>query len=407
MYEERTHEFFKKIPFNFNDIDSKIFDLVEIMSHIYFTDIFTKRLKKNKLETSIPVINLTFWNKKKFEIEKLLKWVSEEQFIITFFQRQDNASNQYNCLPLQSFNKTSLFSGGLDSLAGAFYNYNLDSDDDYLGFVNKNEEGTNQRKIAAFYRKVFKSTNEIIILDKPSGKKEYYIQSTRSLLYLALAIFKSHVNGSNEVKLFENGVLSLNPELSNRYTTKTTHPKTIYMFNKLLYDINENLIIKTPFVFKTKGEILNTMDLNFKSQIKDTFTCGQGRTHPERTHKGQCGVCIPCLLRKISLSAFDNEAFDSKYQYDYNCKLKDIPDDNYRKDYEANYAYFKEYSHKIMDRTIFHEIEMRTKYYPFAQEYFTNTDNMLIKFAKEFERFEQKYAPYWYACSLRLLWPST
>lgn len=394
MYEERTQDFFKKILFNFNSIDSKIFDLVEIMSHVYFTDIFTKRSKKNKLDIPVPVINLIFWAEKKSEIEKLLNWVSEEQFNITFIQRADNLSDQYNCLPLQSFNKTSLFSGGLDSLAGAFYNYNSGSNDDYLGFVNKNEEGTKQRKIATFYREVFKSSNEIIIMDKPSGNKEHYIQSTRSLLYLALAIFKSHVNGSNEAKLFENGVLSLNPELSNRYTTKTTHPKTIYMFNKILHDINQNLIIKTPFVFKTKGEILNVMDLNFKSQIKDTFTCGQSRTHPERTHKGQCGVCIPCLLRKISLSAFDNEEFDSKYQYDYNCKLKDIPDDNYRKDYEANFAYFKEYSHKIKDRTIFNEIEMRKKYYPFAHDYIKNTNDMLIKFAEEFERFEQKYAPY-------------
>lgn len=393
MYEDQTIEFFKKINFDFSNIDTKIFDLVEIMSHVYFTDIFTKRFKKNKLKIVIPVIHLDFWQNENEKINTLLKWVSEEKFHITFQQRNNITSSLFNCLHLPSLNATSLFSGGLDSLAGAFYNYTKGSNDDYLGFINKNEEGTKQRKIATFYRGIFKSSSEILIMDKPNGKKEHYIQSTRSLLYLALAIFKSHVNGSNEARLFENGILSLNPELSNRYTTKTTHPKTIYLFNQILSDINENLIIKTPFVFKTKGEILNAMDSNFKSQIKHTFTCGQGRTHPERTHKGQCGVCIPCLLRKISLSAFDNESFDSEYEYDYNLKLQDILDDTYRKDYVANFEYFRTYVNKIKDETIFQELEMRRKYYPFAEDFTKRTHQMMLKFVGEFERFELKYAP--------------
>src|SRR5699024_611185 len=109
--------------------------------------------------------------------------------------------------------------------------------------------------------------------------------------------------------------------------------QTIYLFNKLLEDANLNISIKHPFLFKTKGEIVNNMNHGFLNTIKDTFTCGQGRS-PIKSHKGQCGTYIPCLLRKISLAAYDNEKYDVIYNYPYETKFQDIDDKSYRNDFE-------------------------------------------------------------------------
>ncbi|MGH2236602.1 hypothetical protein ACQ1ZD_15305, partial [Enterococcus faecalis] len=48
-----------------------------------------------------------------------------------------------------------LFSGGLDSLAGAYYNFSNNISSDYVGYVNKSEERTHQVQLQAFYSQIF------------------------------------------------------------------------------------------------------------------------------------------------------------------------------------------------------------------------------------------------------------
>lgn len=214
------------------------------------------------------------------------------------------------------------------------------------------------------------------------------------MLYLALAIAKAHFNTSKNVFLYENGILSLNPELKNRYTTKTTHPKTMFMYWSLLEKLNIDIKINHPFLFKTKGQITNDMNEEFKKAIKHTFTCGQGRSHPERSHNGQCGICIPCVLRKISLAAYDNEMYDVDYEYPYDTKVVDIKEDLYRKDYASNLNYFKNYYELIKANQIHLEIQIREKYYEVNSNFRMSNHEMFYKFAQEYERFMEKYAPY-------------
>jgi 7-cyano-7-deazaguanine synthase in queuosine biosynthesis len=366
------------------------------MGAIYCKDVSTYKTSDNPrfIELNIPVFNPKIFSENKKHFEELVRWVSEDTFKITFLQTSVSSDEYVNSLIPGSNNDVTLFSGGLDSFAGAYNNYKNKTKSDYLGFINKGEEKTKQIDVAKFYHQIFDHSTEIILIDKPISKKITFIQSTRSLLYLALAISKAHFNKSKNVFLYENGILSLNPEIKNRYTTKTTHPKTMFMYRSLLEKLNIDIKINHPFLFSTKGQITNQMNEEFKNTIKHTFTCGQGRSHPERSHSGQCGICIPCVLRKISLAAYDNEKYDVDYEYPYDVKVVSVKEDIYRKDYASNLNYFKTYYDLIKVNQIHYEVLTREKYYESDTNFRMSNQEMYYQFAQEYERFMEKYAPY-------------
>ncbi|WP_182200266.1 7-cyano-7-deazaguanine synthase [Paraliobacillus salinarum] len=382
--------------FSYSDEESNIrpLDFVAIMGGIYCADIYEAKVgdRPRKIKLDIPLFQPFFWEGVKRDIEELANWVSGDEYNLSFYKNKLDPFENITLSINSDFN-TTLFSGGLDSLSGAFFNFKNGINSDYIGFVNKSEEATRQRKVAEFYKKIYSAESKILLIDKPNLRKKTYTQATRSLLYIALAVANSFFNNSKKVYLYENGILSLNPEIAGRFTTKTTHPKTIYLYNKILFKQNFEIEINQPFMFETKGQIINKMDLKFKSQIKHTFTCGQSRTHPERIHKGQCGICIPCLLRKISIAAYDNEEYDDKYYYGYNIKYSDITKDPYRKDYESNIQYFIDYCNLIREKRIYFELDVKKEYYQGIEDYLKCNKEMFQKFSNEFERFLEKYAP--------------
>lgn len=153
--------------------------------------------------------------------------------------------------------------------------------------------------------------------------------------------------------MYENGILSLNPEFG-RFTTKTTHPKTIFLYNELLTALGYDMRILNKFEYKTKGEVIANMNFEFKLQIKNTITYGKSSAGRHYKHKGQCGTCIPCILRKISLASHDNETFNTEYFVGYENSTS--APNNYLKDYNNNVGYFEAYVEAIKNDTIFGEI---------------------------------------------------
>lgn len=382
-------------PYDYTDEKQlSIIDLVTTMGAIYYKDVITT--SRRKLNIMIPVFEPLKWNSISKEINKLANWVSGEQFNITFTQNRIKDFNnllENFTLQLPNNHSVTLFSGGLDSLTGAFRNYKDNMESDYLGFLNKSEEGTYQKNLQKFYLDIFSSQTEVKLIPKPVQKKNHLVQSTRSLLYLALAIAKAYYNDSNDVYLYENGILSLNPNINNRFTTKTTHPKTIYLYKGILRKLDIKILINHPFIFSTKGENINAMNEEFKNQISSTFTCGSGRLKRQNiVHTGQCGVCIPCILRKISIAAYENEKYDTTYFFDYGTKYDDIEHSSYKFEYKSNIDYFETYYDLIGKGKVYIETHLSERYYE-EKDYIEKNNQMFIKFANEFERYMEKYDP--------------
>lgn len=371
-------------------------DIVNVMLAAFDGDISTGGDPNNKaprkIAISAKVYNIERWESSKDQLIELLNWVSGDLFNVMF----EKNTKIFNILPLEipSSQKKciTLFSGGLDSLAGAYHNFSSNILSDYVGYVNKSEEQTHQVLLQSFYNKIFSvHGSEIDIRNKYQKAKTFHFQSTRSLLYLSLAISKAISNSTREIRMYENGILSLNPEFG-RFTTKTTHPKTIFLYNELLTALGYDIRILNKFEYKTKGEVIANMNFEFKSQIKNTFTCGKSRAGRHYKHKGQCGTCIPCILRKISLASHDNETFDTEYFVGYE-NITSAPK-NYLKDYNNNVGYFEAYVEAIKNDTIFGEISNNKPKFHEDESYLQKQKIMFDKFVSEYERFIEKYGIY-------------
>ncbi|AEO24612.1 hypothetical protein EG888_13335 [Listeria monocytogenes] len=368
-------------------------DMVNVMLTVFDGDISTPGNQSNKIprriSVSAKVYDVDRWNQSREELIELLNWVSGDLFEMSFEKNEELFDAFPLELPSPRKECITLFSGGLDSFAGSYYNFLNNISSDYVGYVNKAEERTYQKRLQSFYRKIFSAGgSEVDIRNKYQKPKIFYFQSTRSLLYLSLAISKAISNSVKEIRMYENGILSLNPEFG-RYTTKTTHPKTIFLYNKLLDTLGYDIRIVNKFEYETKGEIVENMNLEFKSQIKNTFTCGKSRVGKEYNHTGQCGACIPCILRKISLAAYDNEHFDAKYFVGY--KNVASASEKYLKDYINNIGYFDAYVEAIKNEEIFGEISNNQHKFHKENNYLRYQKVMFDKFASEYERFIAKY----------------
>jgi hypothetical protein len=391
-YSEYLNVLLKGFQVENEESNIKALDLVVIMGSIYCADI-GKHAGSNPrlLSIDIPIHNPSLWYYHKEQVEDLAHWVSGDTYELLFSQNKNAPFKEYT-LPINFQLPTTLFSGGLDSLAGAYHNFKCGLESDYIGFINKDEEHTHQKKIGGFYKNVFSSVSKIHLIEKPKIPKTHYTQATRSLLYIALAVANSHFNKSKDVYLYENGILSLNPEISGRFTTKTTHPKTLYKYNLLISSVGFEIKVNHPFMFNTKGQIIHKMNNDFKGKIKQTFTCGAGRS-PGNSHKGQCGICVPFILRKVSLASYENEKYDCIYHYSYEIKFSDITNDIHRKDFKSNFQYFIDYVNLIQRGEIYNELDVKKRYYKGIEDYSNKNNEMLQKFSYEFERFLEKYDP--------------
>jgi len=134
---------------------------------------------------------------------------------------------------------------------------------------------------------------------------------TRSFLFFSYAIcLASSFRKEIEVVIPENGLISLNIPLTDSRlgssSTRTTHPFYIKKLQQLINNLGIEVILKNPYQFKTKGEMISKLvknDLFFNNYHK-TMSC----SHPERTRYTfepplHCGICFPCVIRRSAILA--------------------------------------------------------------------------------------------------------
>ena len=376
-------------------------DLLNLFLEVYKNDIETKRDMYKKTNFNIKVYvnakNLDTWNENKDLIIRLTDFVTEcdnDKWNIDFIPVEYKFEKENTKLNIiQNIDNISLLSGGLDSFCGAYKNESNNESTIYCGYKTSNMDYSSIKNVNSFLynRKGYKG---IDLYERINQKKQYYHQRTRSLLFLAIAIFSAVERKINVVKINENGIMGLNPSFESRATTKTTHPKTIYLYQKLLNNIGLNIKLEHPFLFTTKGEMINLLNNEYKNHIRYTRSCGisfQNKNY-NMDADTSCGACVPCLLRKISISAYDLEKYDNQYIIPYEEKSKIYQNFNNGKlnDYHSSLSYFKKFYEAIESGMIFTELNIRKNYYK-DKDYLEKTQIMLEKFKEELSIFMKKY----------------
>jgi hypothetical protein len=105
-----------------------------------------------------------------------------------------------------------------------------------------------------------------------------------------------------EIVVPENGFISLNVPLGpgrlGSLSTKTTHPVYTAGIQELWNAVGIPARLSFPYQYSTKGEML----LNCANQellvdlIGESISCGKHQRH----NLTQCGVCVPCIVRRAA-----------------------------------------------------------------------------------------------------------
>lgn len=145
-------------------------------------------------------------------------------------------------------------------------------------------------------------------------------QRTRGFLYACLGAAIAAQHGVAEVRLADNGYVSVNPPITDQLVgalaSRGTHPKFLQLANRLLAEVFATGVhLTNPLWNKTRAEALKILaDAGCADLLAMTYTCGKQQGQPKG--KPLCGGCSQCVDRRIAAIAADLEAHDPLARYD-------------------------------------------------------------------------------------------
>ena len=218
-----------------------------------------------------------------------------------------------------------LFSGGLDSLAGAIYL--LESTNKKICLISHRSQPSIKKTQDCLIKTLKEKYPDRIVhykfechLISTSSLDE--TQRTRSFLYNSIAFCLCWAYSQNEIYVFENGITSLNfsrrADLINARASRTTHPKTLKSLQDLFSYFSETKIkIKTPFLFYTKADLYEILKkYNFLHLISSSVSCS--KSYQKMDSHTHCGTCFQCIDRRLASYSSDCNNIDDAGIYQKN-----------------------------------------------------------------------------------------
>ena len=322
-----------------SDLDAPARDLLDLAVFVWaadsdvnrgsHTDIMATKWKRD-LSFVVPCRNPDLWNSEPVKelLTRMLSFLSGDAYSFYFVSekgRPEQAFLEDASADLPSFGGAdcaALFSGGLDSLAGV---------------VQEARQGRKPLLISHRSRPTLSSLQTDLVkhlqerlptwhfphislwVNRHGKRRAEYTQRTRSFLYLSLAAAVAHQCGLDELRFFENGIVSFNLPLLGQNVgtqlTRTTHPRFIAEFGELLgLILGRKIALANPFTFTTKGEVARTLEDNGVGElIGASVSCA----HSWMTSRLQphCGTCSQCVDRRFAIASQGLESRDAAHGY--------------------------------------------------------------------------------------------
>ena len=320
-------------------LPDRCLDLLEIAAYVFAGDRLTLRGSKNSVEYHswarnfhyvVRVRDYTFWGRSDVReaLRDALLFVTGDQSY-DFTLQPGHSTPQADLFDNEGFQVEAddlsilLFSGGLDSLAGAIQRLNETNDSVCLVSHQSSQPS------------IVKTQDGLVkaLQGEHPGRVHHYrfrtslrrirareeTQRTRSFLYGSIAFAIAQAFGRDTVFVYENGITSLNftrrDDLLNARASRTTHPQTLGKLAELFTMIADHPIsMETPFLWKTKSDVVESL-----------ITAGQGHLIPSsvscsHTYKPvvnatHCGECFQCVDRRIGAYGAQAEEHDQSGLY--------------------------------------------------------------------------------------------
>ena len=346
----------RNIKLNLDDLSRKLAanvpevltDLLEIATYVYAADGATSRggLTMRAMGADwhrsfrfvIPVRNPDLWSSPPIQelLTDTLGFLSDDTYQFEFVQLREHVGLQYY-LGLDATagedhrrREVILFSGGLDSLAGAAEA--LAQPNTHVALVSHQSStkiGAVQNRLAAELSRRARGRvlHVPVRMNKDQGLGIEFTLRSRSFFFAALGTVVAHLVHVDRLRFYENGVISLNlpvaPHVVGARATRSTHPRVLTGLNGLLDALFQRaLTIENPFALLTKGEVVSRVaDHGCADLIPTTVSCT--RVHHMRKDKPHCGGCTQCLGRRFGILAAGLERYDPEEKY----RMKLLVDD--------------------------------------------------------------------------------
>jgi len=324
-------------------LPARLLDLLEIAAYVFCADRMCSRGRREQvefhswarsMELHVKVRDHEFWNDEgvRHALKEALCWMTgDADWAFRFYPGhqtpQAHLFDMDGCEEdFPGHARVLLFSGGLDSLAGAVEL--LEKTQDKVCLVShRSQTGTVKTQNKLFEALQRKYPNRVIpypfvcTLSKIKAPEES--QRTRAFLYCSIALAVSSALSETEFSVFENGVTALNipkrRDMVNARASRTAHPKTLALLKKLYSLLTERPIgLEAPFMFKTKTEAFEVLRSNGCADLINSST-SCSRTYQTSGNATHCGGCSQCIDRRFAAFASGCESQDEGgiYAFDF------------------------------------------------------------------------------------------
>lgn len=309
------------------DLPPVMFDLIEIAACVYGADSaiprggpaalgMGKHWRRN-LRFEIPVRVPDLWNAPtmKTVLLETLGFLSDDLYDFTFTEnpapRSLDSHLDFGSDKGFAAEEVILFSGGLDSLAGALDE--LMSRGKSVALVSHHSATKIARVQRELIQELKRRTSRNRILHVPvtvhlkKGANREATHRTRSFLFAALGIATARIFELNRLRFYENGVVSLNlppvGQVIGARATRTTHPRSLKGFGRLFSALfGKSVRVENPFIWRTKCEVIEVIaQHNASDLIRMSHSCAD--VHHRTVMEPHCGRCSQCIDRRFAVLA--------------------------------------------------------------------------------------------------------
>ena len=329
-------------------LPASLADLLDVVMAVYATDRRSRRdFKRSKsgqrcIRIRVGVRNPGLFATREIthKLGELLYWLSEDEWSLEYARCQTaplsaELDRFLFQLPPESPTTVSLFSGGLDSLAGlvACAEEGSGGSKVLVSGYTHNRLAHQQRLQVDFIRSAWRSdglfkeaasVRHVAVpfgIRKPLGYREEPSQRTRALVFLVLGVATALQAGTDTLWVYENGIGALNLPLNETQlgidNYRGVHPRSLILAQEFLsLALDQPVHIRNPFQFSTKAQMCKSLvGSGIAGAVSHTVSC-DGFPQRIRNQPSQCGRCTSCILRRQSLQASGLEQFDRGYRYD-------------------------------------------------------------------------------------------
>jgi 7-cyano-7-deazaguanine synthase in queuosine biosynthesis len=302
-------------------------DLVDIAIAVYAQDRTTPRGPEwsRDMSLTVPVRNKSKWDLHADILGSLLSELTGDVYSVTFSSKQGDVSKQL--FHTTNDRPVCLFSGGLDSFVGAATCLKRNpllvshySNNNIVSVQSRLAEALGARGRNLEHRTVR------VTLSGPDELREAS-QLSRSFLFLSIAAAFAIDIESNNIMMFENGPIAINVPISeSRVSTRTAHPKVLELFGSFVSDVfGLDMNVCNPFELQTKSEMIQkVVGGPFERSLAKTVSCWRYPRGLISLAKGlhrsllgrHCGICYPCILRRVAMNAAGLFGRDDHYLVD-------------------------------------------------------------------------------------------